>query len=62
MEDPFETIPLRRAQYRLAVMWFVPASWPALVGSARSVLSAAGMKWPRSITGGPAVWAVPATR
>jgi len=25
MEDPFETIPLRRAQYRLAVMWFVPA-------------------------------------
>lgn len=25
MEDPFDTIPLRRAQYRLAVMWFVPA-------------------------------------
>ncbi len=39
MEDLVETIPLRRAQYRLAVLWFVPAFGIFFILMAQSLYS-----------------------
>lgn len=56
MGDLVETIPLRRAQYRLAVLWFVPAFGIFAILMAQSLYSSIYQGHERDLMGGTGRW------